>query len=291
MDPPHSSSQDSGSQHAPSEPPRGGHEDYPTSSTPAVVHTAFRKPVPLVPIAMPSPATSREALSSSAPQTPIPPATQSSPAQPTSVTFPQPSNAVAGPSRFPYPSNSIQESDEDDRTGSSGREGRHPSVHSRTGTGNGNGGGNGYYGSRPHSASIRHPDRAASYHGTVRQSDRYPIPPPKAIPTTPTGIDPHAGGGYSGELNPEAMMSRRSQIDWIVPTALGQNPVNRRGDVLSQVSTAITRERTVGERIEPTLASAKAERVKAERQGTLDAALATLHNAEWFQQRRSMDGP
>ncbi|KAI0699503.1 hypothetical protein C8T65DRAFT_581065 [Cerioporus squamosus] len=45
---------------------------------------------------------------------------------------------------------------------------------------------------------------------------------------------------------------------------MGQNPVNRRGDVLSQVTTIVTGEKTVGERIEPTLAAAREERVKAE---------------------------
>ncbi|RDX50765.1 hypothetical protein OH76DRAFT_1348570 [Lentinus brumalis] len=50
---------------------------------------------------------------------------------------------------------------------------------------------------------------------------------------------------------------------------MGQNPVNRRGDILSQVSTTITRERTVGERIEPTLNSAREEKVKAERQAKI----------------------
>ncbi|KAI0699502.1 hypothetical protein C8T65DRAFT_300609 [Cerioporus squamosus] len=189
MDPPRSS-QDSSTQSAPSErAPRGGHEDSPASGTAAVVHTAsFRRPVPLVPIAMPSPATSREALNSSAPQTPpIPPATSSHTVQTSSATH----NAVAGPSRLPRTASLIQESDEEDKAGSSGLEGRQPSLHSRSG---GNGG-SGHYGHGAHSASIRRPDRAASYHGTVRQPDRYPVPPSKTVPATPTGVDPQPGAG------------------------------------------------------------------------------------------------
>ncbi|RPD56811.1 hypothetical protein L226DRAFT_538281 [Lentinus tigrinus ALCF2SS1-7] len=264
MDPPRSS-QDSSTQSAPGEPPHGGHEDSP----PTVLHTAsFRKPVPLVPIAMPSPTTSREALSSSpAPQTPplFPVPSNISYAQPTSATQTT-SNAVAGPSRLPQPTQSlIQESDEEEKheTGSSGPEGgRQPSIYSRSGNGNGNGGGNGHYGPSNRSASLRRPDRAASYHGTVRMPEgRYPVPLPRTMPATPTGMDPVH---YGAELNPEAMMSRQSQprIDWIVPNVptMGQNPVNRR---MSQVTTIVA-EKTVGERIEPTLEAAREEKVKAE---------------------------
>ena len=292
---------------------------------PVPVHTAsFTKPVPLGPIAMPSPATSREALgSSSAPQTPpiYPFPAQPSPANPapttaytTTTNTSASGNAVAGPSRLPHPASQsqIQESDEEDRTGSSGLEGfaaRHlsTSIHSRSGNGNdngsgnggsggvggggagvgagfcvgGNGGGNGGYGPTTSTSHIRmrHPERASSFHGsTLRQSDRYPAMPSAArtLPTTPLGLADPQFGGAELNVNSQTRLSRQSPRQSQIWIPQGQNPVNRRGDAMSQgamsqVATIVNGgEKSVGDRIDPTLQAAKIEKTRAEARGTIN---------------------
>lgn len=201
--------------------------------------------------------------------------------------------AVAGNSRIAMPSrDSIPESYQEEQSGASGQETGAPSrrfssntggrSHASTfgsgngagiGSGGGGGGhehaggsGSGNYGATS-STSVRRPTRAISYSETARQTDRYPVPPPKThtVPTTPIGIGP--GSGMAMDLNPEGMLSRRSDLDWIVPN-IGRVGAMHGGTRRSEVSVPTlfsgTGEKSVGERIEPTLLAATKELVRTE---------------------------
>ncbi|KAI0739620.1 hypothetical protein C8Q80DRAFT_1274678 [Daedaleopsis nitida] len=167
------------------------------------------------------------------------------------------------------------------------------------GNGNGNGGGN-YAPST--STSIRRPTRAVSYHDPVRHrdTDRYPAAAssvgvgmgmgmPKSLPTTPGpyGRDPsevalnlNAEGMGAGMASPHGL---GSNLDWIVPnttarratadgstfTGLGHAPT-RRSVVPSHAGTLVSNlEKSVGERIEPTLAAARLEKARADTRAKL----------------------
>ncbi|KAI0808163.1 hypothetical protein C8Q74DRAFT_1231405 [Fomes fomentarius] len=265
----------------------GTHEDAApqTQQTQTQARTAsFRKPTPLTApiIAMPSPSTPPPEMPNPMPLSCFyrPPPTTASvttwvPAQmqvqsPTAGAPPAP--VVTGPSRITMPSHdSIPESYQEEQSGTSGQENGAPSrrfssntggrSHASTvGSGNGagigsGGGGNGHEhaggsggGNYGPTASVRRPARAISYNDTPRQADRYPVPPPKTytVPTTPIGMGP--GSGMAIDLNPEGAMhggTRRSEAS--VPTLFSG-----------------TGEKSVGERIQPTLDAANKELVRTE---------------------------
>ena len=243
---------------------------------------SFRKPVPLsIPIQS-TPAATPASMAEVAQPTPssghhapsilIPRSTSPLPPLPST---PQPQNAVAGPSQpRRRDTGSARDSDEE-RAVESGPESAQlpPPLAHGSSTDNGSRGGNGYAPqthSSPHT-SIRHPARAVSYSDrTVRGADRqsYPqIPVPKStLPPTPGPIPYATGTGIPGELNHEGMTSQRSNIDWIVPN-LGRD--TRRQSAYSHGATLATAngEKSIGDRLDPTLRSAREEREKASVRG------------------------
>lgn len=250
--------------HAPAPPPPA-----PAPMPPAAQPTAFTKPVPLpMPIAMPAPAHIGGVVHqspASAPQTPSI-LRMSSPAL---YSPPQDNNAVAGPSNAGKQKqrSTPHGSSDEDNAATSGT--YNPPTRQSTLNTQGDGGDNGASSTRDYDmptprASTRYPTRTAS---TGRAFDRNS----RSIVLTEPVVYP-GGNGLAQELNPAGLTSRPSVIDHVVPTmpatAAGMNGHRRRQSMAMSAGTAtISGERTVEERMQPTLDAAIEERDKAALKG------------------------
>ncbi|KAI0357084.1 hypothetical protein OH77DRAFT_1422574 [Trametes cingulata] len=255
-----------------------------TTSPPPQPVATYRKPVPPVPIAMPSPA--HLALGDAPHQSPAP----SAPQTPSILRMPSPkptpqheyANPVAGPSSSAAvlgkqrQRTSPHASSEEDNvvptprseharvrplsTGSHGEAiGTGNGDGSGNGNGNGAGNGNGYgHGVATPTTSIRRPTRAASAGrpGMDRHSRSITLTEPPMF----------AGGNGFAQ---EGLTSRPSVLDHVVPNvpvapAPGAlNGQRRRQSLALSGTITVGGERTVEERLQPTLEAAQAERDKA----------------------------
>lgn len=251
--------------HAPAPPPPA-----PAPVPPAAQPTAFRKPIPLpMPIAMPAPAHIGGVVHQSpvsAPQTPS--ILRMSSPNPYSVT--QDNNAVAGPSGAGKQKqrSTPHGSEEEDNAATPGA--YNEPTRQLTMNAQGDGGDNGAssakdYGMPTPRASTRYPTRTGSTGRPAMDRNSRSI-----VLTEPVGYP--GGNGFAQELSPSGLTSRPSVIDHVVPTmpatAAGMNGHRRRQSMAMSAGTVtIAGERTVEERMQPTLAAAIAERDKAALKG------------------------
>ncbi|OJT09252.1 hypothetical protein TRAPUB_14327 [Trametes pubescens] len=248
--------------HAPAPPPPA-----PAPGPPAAQPKAFTKPVPLpMPIAIPTPAHIGGVLHqspASAPQTP-------SILRMSSPVLYSPAldnNAVAGPSSAGKQKqmSTPHASSEEDNAATSGT--YNPPTRQSTMNTQGDSGDNGASSTKDYDiptpkANTRNPTRTAS---TGRPGfDRNA----RSIVLTEPVAAYSGGNGLAQDMNPSGHASRPSVIDYVVPTmpvaGAGFNGHRRRQSMAMSAGTAtIGGERTVEERMQPTLEAAIEERDKA----------------------------
>ena len=255
-------------QHHPSAASIGGAPGLPPAAT-----TSLRKPVPPVPISVPTPAHLHESptqMPASAPQTPsilrMPSPNLSASA---GSAHQEAGNATAGPSNIAQQKRRVSphHSSEEDNAVSTPRSGsipvpQQPQSASTQGFGSGFGGNNGLTVPTP-APSIHHPMRAAS-------NGHRPMHARSVTLTEPVLPMP---GGLSGELNPTGHASRHSIIDHVVPSVpaanipapsvVGTNGQRRRSIAAYSQGSTLGGEKCVEDRLMPTLEAAQVERDKA----------------------------